>query len=246
MALTVIGSNPIIYPKILKIIFKKKHKFLKKFIIKEKNKQIFLSIFSNLIKFFEKSNTFILKKGFLKKPIKFTTIDINNRKNKQLVYVVNKPKNNLIITISQKNHNPKISINIINNNISYVSVLNTFSVGSIMQFFKIKQGKYIRRSIKGSKILLNFLKNFLVKKNLFKDNVTIINICGFNYNLFFLKSKILNIFDFKNLSDDGSIKLINLISLKLTFSKVKSKKIKSIKKRLQKKLLSDFLIKKKI
>ena len=64
---------------------------------------------------------------------------------------------NMYVFISQKTFSPKATI-------SSTNCLNTFSIGSIIKYFKVKQGKYIRRSSKGVRVFLNFLKNIFEKK----------------------------------------------------------------------------------
>lgn len=141
-----------------------------------------------------------------------------------------------IINISQKSFNPKATITIKNN-----FNANTFSVGSIIKYFKIKQSKYIRRSLKGTKIFLNFLKNVFYKKYFIKPDVSksshvLLTVSGFDYNLFFYKKSLKNF-----LSESNLIKFYFLFNLKISFTKNKSKKVKSIKKRLKKKIMADFL-----
>ena len=137
-----------------------------------------------------------------------------------------KSSNNLIITLSQKLFNTKCTIFNKKN-------LNTFSVGSIIKYFKVKQSKYIRRSIKGVKIFLNFIKSVLEKRYLktHKGRV-VLNIVGVDYNIVnLIKSvKIL-------LKNNLGLDFLFLINLKISFTKKKNKKIKSIKKRLKKKLI---------
>ena len=137
---------------------------------------------------------------------------------------------NIFISISQKKFSPKAAI-------SSSACLNTFSIGSIIKYFKVKQGKYIRRSSKGVRVFLNFLKNIFGKKyNNTKSNKNIIfSIIGFDYSLMFLK-KTLKSFLKKNMNG----KSFFLFNLKISFTKLKGKKIKSIKKRLRKKILLSF------
>ena len=138
-------------------------------------------------------------------------------------------KNPTLVDISQKFFNPKCTVFIKN-------TLNTFSVGSIIKYFKVKQTKYIRRSLKGLKIFLNFLKNstekFYLKKN---TKYLLISVSGVDYNLVNLKKNIKNLIKF-NCGD-----LFFLFNLKISFTKKKDKKIKAIKKRLRKKIISNFI-----
>lgn len=134
-----------------------------------------------------------------------------------------------LIVISQKKFNPRGSVFL-------KKTLNTFSVGSIIKFFKVKQAKFIRRSLKGVKIFLNFLKNIVEKFYLRKrTKYLIIGISGVDYNLVNLKKNIKNLVKF-----DGENMLL-LLNLKISFTKKKDKKIKAIKKRLRKKIISNFI-----
>ena len=118
-------------------------------------------------------------------------------------------------------------------------------MGSIIKYFKVKQGKCIRRSLKGSKVFINFLKNLYFKKYFLKKNFTVFSIIGFDYNLIVLKKSIKGFFlkTQNKFSTKGGLFLLNI---KTSFSKKKEKKIKSIKKRLKKKILVNFLRKKYI
>jgi hypothetical protein len=145
---------------------------------------------------------------------------------------------NTIVNVSQKLFNPKATITIKNN----INV-NTFSVGSIIKYFKIKQNKFIRRSLKGAKIFLNFLKSIFFKKYISKDNnvggisnCILFTINGFDYNLFFYKKNLKNF-----LNDSKVLNIYFLFNIKISFTKKKDKKVKSIKKRLKKKIMSNFL-----
>ena len=139
----------------------------------------------------------------------------------------------LAIIISQKSSNLKINI-FRNRNLAF------FSIGSILKYFRLDQGKYIRRTLKGTKILLNFIKSIYIKKYFLQNNSTLLNIIGFNYNIYYLKSKIISLLP----SSKTKFSII-LLNLKLSFTKNKLKKIKSIKKRLRKKMVLDFLKKQK-
>lgn len=153
-----------------------------------------------------------------------------NYNNVNIVKIKNQTNSNLIINISQKMSNPKCIINKNKN-------LNSFSVGSVIKYFKVRQGKYVRRSSHGLKIFLNFLKNIFIKK--YETNsggFIIISLSGIDYNLVALKKNLK--FFFKNKNAGGVYSLINL---KVDFTKKKEKKIKSIKKRLKKKIISTFL-----
>ena len=137
----------------------------------------------------------------------------------------------LSISISQKKYNPKCSFKIENN------LLNTFSVGSIMRYFNIMRGKHVRRSIKGSKIFLNFLKNVFEKKYS-KATTThfFFQISGTDFNLIFLRSQLKSF-----LKVGHSMTTYFLHNIKISFTTTKDKKVKAIKKRLKKKILLNFL-----
>ena len=179
---------------------------------------------SKFYKFFE-------KKTF--KKVKLLNI---YQKYKSTIFI-EKKKNNLqkiFLSISQKIHNPKVTF-------SKKKVINTFSVGSIIKYFKIKQVKCIRRSLKGVRVFLNLIALHLKKK--YKRTLSvnefniIINIIGFNYNFFLLK----NLIKFLYKESYNKDQLIMLLNLKISFNKTKNKKVKSIKKRLKKKMISHFL-----
>lgn len=139
------------------------------------------------------------------------------------------------VSVNQKIYNPKAVINIKKN-------LNTFSVGSIIKYFKVKQAKHTRRSYKGVKVFLNFLKKIFEKKYYNNSiNTILFTITGIDYNMLFLKR------DMKYfLKNNVFINVFFLCNIKISFTKQKNKKIKSIKKRLKKKILLDFLEKKNI
>jgi hypothetical protein len=193
--------------------------FFKKFKIKKKifKKNTFLlknikfdKRFNVLLNFF-----FILKK-------------INNGGN---FLKKNEIKNNFIICFSQKTCNTKSTIFEKKN-------LNTFSIGSIINYFKIKQGKYVRRSLKGGKILINFLKNLLLKKYFLQKNKKnfFLKLSGLDYNLLYFKKFYKNFIKIANYNT-----AFFLINLKINFNKKKDKKVKAIKKRLKKKILINFV-----
>jgi hypothetical protein len=198
-------------------------------------------------KFFKK-NTFLIKKIKFEKVRKLKLIFfkflyekyfITKTKNKSAIIAETQKLNNtVVLNISQKIYNNKATI-------MYIKNLHTFSIGSIIEHFKVKQGKYVRRSLKGVKIFLNFLKNFFIKKFFFeragvlKKNI-VLHIDGFDYNLFFLKKNLKKFFA-KNTSF-----CYQILNLKVSYCKVKDKKIKSIKKRLKKKIILNFIKSNKI
>ena len=136
---------------------------------------------------------------------------------------------NKFITITQKFNNPKCTI-------SSTKTINTFSVGCLLRFFKLPQGKFVRRSLKGLRVFLNFLKNIFVEKYSQQKDQTILNITGFDYNLINTKKTLSSFFE-KTIKNNN----IFILNVKVPFTKVRSKKIKSIKKRFKKKMVKTFL-----
>ena len=219
MALKVVGSNPTNHPMNSNIYWKKKRIKRRKF---KKKTHLISNI--NLIKIKSNLTRRVYKNiNFYKK---YTT---NQNTVKKIQ--VNK-QTPVVVTISQKKFNPKCTL-------YSKKIINTFSVGSIIKYFKVKQAKYIRRSLKGLKIFLNFLKNILekiyLKQN--KNKHILFNITGVDYNLVFLKKKIKTLITKKHNINN----LFFLINLRISFSKKKEKKIKAIKKRLKKKIISGFI-----
>lgn len=199
----------------------KKFKIKKKFF--KKNKLLLKNI--NVYKHY---NTILLKSFFILYFYKKLNLITDNK---------SYPRENIYINISQKLHNPK-GVLYINKN------LNTISIGSIIKYFNIFENKFIRRTLKGNKIFLNFLKNIVNKKysKLIKNNNLLLTINGFDYNLFYYK------YILKGFFKKSDFLLFFLINLKINFNKKKEKKIKAIKKRLKKKILLNFTkdIKKRI
>jgi hypothetical protein len=144
-------------------------------------------------------------------------------------------ENTKTLTITQKTDNLKTTLAINNLNVS------TFTIGTLLKNFKIKQGKFLRRSVKGTKILFSSLRNILQKKYQVSNAFFLIKLSGFNYNLTFLKKSLA-----KNFIANNGDKFAFLLNLKVSFTKRKEKKKKSIKKRLKKKMLLSFLKSNKI
>ncbi len=227
MALKVVGSNPTIHP-LEGIVFFKKNKIKKRNF--KKNINVIKKFKLKIINITKLSCLLLMyKKYFFNKNTTKSTEDNQVKNNKKL-------QETLILNISQKIYNNKCTI-LKNKN------LYTFSIGSILKYFKIKQGKYVRRSLKGVKIILNFLKNFLKKKFFFQKNKLnnfILTISGFDYNSLFLKK------NYKNFFLKNQINSFLLVNLKVSFTKTKDKKIKAIKKRLKKKIILNFIKSNKI
>lgn len=209
VALKVVGSNPTNYP-LNKVIFFKKNKIKKR----QFRKKTFLI---QKITIFKNKNHF-----FYKNLSKYT--NFLKAKHIQAKHI----QTPLLINLTQKKFNPRGTL-------VHNKTINTFTVGSIIKYFKVKQAKYIRRSIKGVKIFLNFLKN-IVEKVFLKTytGCLVFNIVGLDYNLWSLKKNLKNIIKFNK---NG---LFLLTNLKLSFTKKKDKKVKAIKKRLKKKIISNF------
>ena len=214
VALKVVGSSPTIHP-LDKVTFFKKNK-IKKGVFKKKHHLI------NLI-----SSSVFRKKMF-------NNIHYNKlykKVHKGGVYPTRHTKKYYGCFLTQKFNNPKVVI-YINKNV------NTFSVGSIIKYFKIKHSKYVRRGPRGLKIFLNFLKNVFQKKYTIKSPQYILySISGFDYSLIASRKNIKSIFKNSILVNE----MYFLCNLKISFTKGKNKKIKSIKKRLKKKILLNFL-----
>jgi len=140
----------------------------------------------------------------------------------------------LCISILEKTQNLRCVIS--HNNVN----MATFSVGLVLKFFKLVEfGKFIRRSSKGTKIFLNFIKVFLKKKNVFCTN-TFYRLSGFNYNLI-LSKKLLTTLLSKHTNHKSLQKTYFVFTIKTPFTKLKQKRIKSLKKRLRKNTLCFFL-----
>ena len=175
--------------------------------------------FSKILK--KKINLLFLKKNFLKHTY-------NNSVFKKSIPVDN-IKEGVFLKISQKNNNPKGTI-------SRKLPSFTFSVGSIIKFFKISYTKYLRRSFLGLKIFFNVFKNIFEKKFFFLKNYNLIFcISGFDFNLLRLKKQIKNFF-----KKNTKLNVFIVFNLKISFTKVKNKKVKSLKKRLKKKIVLGF------
>ena len=143
--------------------------------------------------------------------------------------------NKLTLNLSQKKHNPKVTITI-------KKPINTFSVGAVLKFFKIKHCKSIRRSLKGFKVFLNLIKNILTKKYFNEIGgggfYMLINLTNYTYNYKLVKKTMRSLFNNKVFLKNRCFFLFNL---KVSFTKTKDKRIKSIKKRLKKKMFLQFL-----
>jgi len=113
-------------------------------------------------------------------------------------------------------------------------------VGSVIRYFKVRRGKYVRRSTKGLTIFLNFLKNILDLKYFHKKQIKIFlfKLVGVDFHINTSK-RIWKKFLQKNPRNNITYYMLN--NIKISFTKTKDKKIKSIKKRLKKKLILNYL-----
>ena len=110
---------------------------VKNFLKKIFKKKIFKKKIKLFIKIQNNTTTYIKKKLFLK-PF------VLNKLNCLKIFSL------FVFNLNQKKHNTK-------NTITIKKTINTFSIGSVIKYFNIKQGKSIRRNQKGVKIFLNFL-----------------------------------------------------------------------------------------
>jgi hypothetical protein len=150
------------------------------------------------------------------------------------IFNINQNLDLYFFNINQKKYNTK-------NTISIKKTINIFSIGSVIKYFNLKQGKSIRRNQKGVKIFLNFLKNILNKKYFLKNykNIKYIyQINSFDYNLLILKKFLYKIIQQK---PDNKYQIFILFKIGVCFTKKKISKKKSIKKRITKSILLNFL-----
>ena len=237
VALKVVGSNPIIYPILFNFILKHRpgYYFLKKHKIRRRlfKKKKFLFLFFNFWRLFFNKKLKVIKRWDIYKNYNiFKYCNINpNLKQKNIV----ENKNNFILQILHKKKTAKGTL-FLNKTIT------TLSIGSVLNYLKIFFRKKMRRSVSSLNVFLNYLKKVFLKK-LSLNNITniLLNIKGFDNKLFTLRKKIFsNILDNKIIDD---FFIFFFLNLKLSFCKKKDKKIKSIKKRLKKKILINFLLK---
>ena len=237
VALKVVGSNPIIYPILFNFILKHRpgYYFLKKHKIRRRlfKKKKFLFLFFNFWRLFFNKKLKVIKRWDIYKNYNiFKYCNINpNLKQKNIV----ENKNNFILQILHKKKTAKGTL-FLNKTIT------TLSIGSVLNYLKIFFRKKMRRSVSSLNVFLNYLKKVFLKK-LSLNNITniLLNIKGFDNKLFTLRKKI-----FSNILDNKIIDnffIFFFLNLKLSFCKKKDKKIKSIKKRLKKKILINFLLK---
>jgi hypothetical protein len=149
--------------------------------------------------------------------IKTTTVTIIQQKE-----ILNTPS---LVSITQKKHNPKAAF-------FKLKTTFTISLGVCLKYLKIHTMKAFRREFKYMKYFLNLVKVMFYKE---KRNIIVFSLNGLDYNLLCLKKMISNLFL------RFGLKLFFLCSVKIPFCKVKTKKVKSIKKRLKKKILLNFL-----
>lgn len=129
--------------------------------------------------------------------------------------------------INNDSKNPKCVIS------NHHLVKNTLSAGSILKYVQqVKQNKFVKRTIKGLKIFLNVFKNILNKKYTTDKDFVYLDIVGFNYNTYKIKSDFFKFFLKKNWCE-----YFITMNLNIPFTKLKEKRKKSIKKRIRKKIL---------
>ena len=86
----------------------------------------------------------------------------------------------------------------------------------------MQQGKYLKTYLKGGGF--NFLVNIFIKKyNLKKNSICILNIIGIDYNTILIKGNLKKFFQKKI-----KICIYTVYNIKISFTKIKTKKIKSI------------------
>jgi hypothetical protein len=223
VALKVVGSSPTHHPRMQAVTFFQKNKVKKK-IFKKKHHLIDATAYLSLGNYYTE-----LKNLFCWNQYKVTCTANKNPLQGSIPLWVNGGGQPISIFLTQKLNNPKSTICTYKN-------LNTFSVGSIIKYFKIKQSKCLRRGSKGLKIFLNFLKNVFEKKYLTKSvRYVIYSISGFDYSLLPNRKGI------RQFLGNNRLGVYVLCNLKVSFTKKRDKKIKSIKKRLKKKMLLNFL-----
>ena len=194
----------------------------------------FKSVRVQLFYYFKKHPYFFLKfftTNFLKKNLKnFFTF-----KNNFILFEIKKK-----IIVSYKADNKKIFLFLsFYRNKSVISSHNlsdTLSIGMVLASLNMFNCKFLRRATKGYRILLNFL-NFpksIFSKRLLDVGTFTVFFKNVNNRFFFLKKKIFKIFFKYNV-------YFFLINVGIPFSNLFGKKKKSIKKRLKKKIMSDFL-----
>lgn len=216
VALKVVGSSPTTYP-LVKVTFFQKNK-IKKRVFKKKHHLANLIIPQGVQK------TQIYKN--ILSGVFYNYIQSSKDTLKSIKYTTG-----FGCFLTQRFNNPKAVIYINKN-------LNTFSVGSIIKYFKVKQSKCLRRSTRGLKIFLNFLQNIVHKKYVLnKPKYLTYNISGLDYSLLASRKNIKNFF--KHTPYINNVYL--LCNLKISFTNQKGKRVKSIKKRLKKKILLNFL-----
>jgi hypothetical protein len=136
------------------------------------------------------------------------------------------------IILSQKSQNLKCTFKDTN-------TVNTFTTGTTLKCFDFFLPKGLRRDIKSIKMFLNFLRLLLEKK--YKHNLTkstlLFNVVGFNYSMLVLKKNIKDLV----LSIKYGGEVFSIFKVKIPFTKKKIKRLKSIKKRLKKSILLNFL-----
>lgn len=210
------------YPPLVRITFFKRNKIQRKLFKKKTDligvfKQVYLILKKNTI-FFKKFKNLNFYESY------FFRIKANN----VISAKTDIAERTMVINLGQKKHTLKSTV-------FRSTTLNTFTVGSVMKYFKIAKGKYIRRSTKGFKVFLNFLKTVISKKYFNikpKISYLVLNVRGVNHSIISSRAIIKGL-----LSSDSSVRMYSIINPTISFTKTKNKKVKSIKKRLKKKLI---------
>lgn len=140
-------------------------------------------------------------------------------------------RKNLFVNFTQKRFS-------CNNNITYQKLLYTYTIGVILRYLRIVRFKHLRKDLKGFKLFFNLIKNIFIKKFLKKKNINyIIHYNSFGYNTNYILKELVSLLNGNNLQR----RIFLILTLRLSFNKKREKRIRSIKKRIKKKILSNFL-----
>jgi len=157
----------------------------------------------------------------------------NTENNLKCDYILDNNRDNFILHILYKNKTAKAVL-------SFYKIIMTLSIGSVLNFLKLRIKKSLRRSLSGLNVFLNYLKKVFFKNFFFEKVKNILfSISGFDNRLLMLRKRIYS--NILKKDDISSFFIFFILNLKVDFCKKKNKKIKSIKKRLRKKILINFL-----
>ncbi len=234
MALAVIGSSPITYPMQL-ILSKNRNMFFMQEINKSmslKYIQFFINSFPGF--FFQKNFSLLnLLRGWIFKYVKilsFWSFSLNLG-----VFLFFQDKflkfRDLANIFSSFSYLLIMTFRSMHLRVNYYDIYNYihqyYSIGMLLNMFKLESKSY-RRSLKGIKVLLNFLSKKINKK--YFRHVSLIKVNGLTKHylkFFYLLSSVINILSVR-------VFLWNPIK---SWDKNGVKKIKSIKRRIKKKLI---------